>query len=110
MIVNVVKTICVDQWRYWLRTKVAATVLLLGAILTLAALVVNAFHIEEAAHARDHLQTEAEARFKAQPDKHPHRMVHYGHYVFRAPTPLSVIEPGVDTYTCLLYTSDAADE
>ena len=99
MIFSVAKTICADQWRYWLRTKVAATVLLLGAILTLAALVVNAFHIEEAAHAREHLQTEAEERFKAQPDKHPHRMVHYGHYVFRAPTPLSVIEPGVDTYT-----------
>ena len=89
MMFSVTKTICADQWRYWLRTKVAATVLLLGAILTLAALVVNAFHIEEAAHARDHLQTEAEERFKAQPDKHPHRMVHYGHYVFRAPTPVS---------------------
>tara|TARA_Y100000034_G_scaffold72194_1_gene87055 strand:- start:208 stop:1650 length:1443 start_codon:yes stop_codon:yes gene_type:complete len=99
MIFSVVKTICADQWRYWLRTKVAATVLLLGAILTLAALVVNAFHIKEAAHAREHLQNEAEERFKAQPDKHPHRMVHYGHYVFRTPTPLSVIEPGVDTYT-----------
>ena len=99
MILNVAKIICAEQWRYWMRTKVAATVLLLGAMLTIAALVVNAFHIDEAAHTRDHLQTEAEQRFEAQPDKHPHRMVHYGHYVFRAPTPLSVIEPGVDTYT-----------
>lgn len=99
MIVSVANTICADQWRYWLRTKVATTVLILGATLTLAALVVNAFHIEEAAHAREHLQNEAEQRFKAQPDKHPHRMVHYGHYVFRTPTPLSVIEPGVDPYT-----------
>lgn len=99
MILSVANTICAEQWRYWLRTKVAATVLMLGAVLTLAALVVNAFHIEKAAHAREHLQHKAEERFKAQPDKHPHRMVHYGHYVFRAPTPLSVIEPGVDTYT-----------
>ena len=96
---NVVKTICADQWRYWLRTKVATTALLFGAILTLAALVVNAFHIHETTHAREHLQQEAEKRFLSQPDKHPHRMVHYGHYVFRTPTALSVIEPGVDTYT-----------
>ena len=99
MVSKTVKTICAEQWRYWLRTKVATTVLILGSVLTLAALVVNSFHIEEAAHAREHLQHEAEERFLSQPDKHPHRMVHYGHYVFRTPTPLSVIEPGVDTYT-----------
>ncbi|WP_420934614.1 ABC transporter permease [Alteromonas sp. A081] len=99
MIMSVVKTICAEQWRYWLRTKVATTVLILGAVMTLAALLVNAFHIEEAAHVREHLQSKAEQSFKAQPDKHPHRMVHYGHYVFRTPTPLSIIEPGVDPYT-----------
>ena len=69
MILNVAKIICAEQWRYWMRTKVAATVLLLGAMLTIAALVVNAFHVDEAAHT-DHLQTEAEQRFEAQPDKH----------------------------------------
>ena len=91
MMSKTVKTICAEQWRYWLRTKVATTVLILGSVLTLAALAVNSFHIEEAAHAREHLQHEAEERFLSQPDKHPHRMVHYGHYVFRTPTPLSVI-------------------
>ncbi|MGK0527438.1 MAG: ABC-2 type transport system permease protein, partial [Alteromonadales bacterium] len=37
MILNVAKIICAEQWRYWMRTKVAATVLLLGAMLTIAA-------------------------------------------------------------------------
>lgn len=99
MTAGVIKTICFEQWRYWLRTKVATTVLILGVILTLAALAVNGFHIEEASHTREHLQQEAKQSFLSQPDKHPHRMVHYGHYVFRTPTALSVIEPGVDTYT-----------
>lgn len=32
------------------------------------------------------------------PDKHPHRMAHYGHFAFRSKTPLSLFDVGVDSY------------
>ena len=44
-------------------------------------------------------QSEANATFDAQPDRHPHRMVHYGHFVFRPLNPLAAFDPGVDAFT-----------
>ena len=46
-----------------------------------------------------HQQLNAEETFLAQPDRHPHRMVHYGHYLFRAPAPLAIFDPGIDKVT-----------
>ncbi len=94
-----IKHIFTDEWRYWQRTKLGITVLLIGLVLTLAAVVVNTMNIQQAAFERKQLQETAEARFVDQPDRHPHRMVHYGHYVFRTPSQLSTVEPGVDAYT-----------
>ncbi|MEO0576583.1 MAG: DUF3526 domain-containing protein [Pseudomonadota bacterium] len=94
-----VLTIAKDEWRFWLRSRLAlwgigvfVAVLLITSALTL-------IQAEQAEHARLHDQTEAEARFASQPDRHPHRMVHYGHYVFRAPAPLAAIDPGLDAVT-----------
>jgi len=68
-------------------------------MLTLASLVSTATRIETERTTRDTFQTQAVETFTNQPARHPHRMVHYGHYVFRVPPPLSVIEPGADAYT-----------
>lgn len=88
-----------DELRFWQRTELAASVLIIGALLTLVSAIVNTLEMQHATHEREHLQQTSESRFLEQPDRHPHRMVHYGHYVFRTPTPLSIIEPGVDAYT-----------
>lgn len=88
-----------DEWRFWRRSKVAATVLVIGVLLTLASVVVNHVETQHADAERRQLQQYSESQFMAQPDRHPHRMVHYGHYVFRNPTPLSALDPGVDAYT-----------
>jgi len=55
--------------------------------------------VSELRHERLHQQEQAQETFRAQPDRHPHRMVHYGHYAFRAPTPLAQFDPGVDAVT-----------
>lgn len=88
-----------DEWRYWLRSKLAMTVLAIGLVLTLASVIVTAITMMELSHTRHELQTSAEQSFVDQPDRHPHRMVHYGHYAFRAPSPLSTLDPGIDAYT-----------
>jgi ABC-2 type transport system permease protein len=88
-----------DEWRYWLRSKLAISVLTIGLLLTLSSVVVTAVHMMELSQTRHALQHNAEDNFATQPDRHPHRMVHYGHYAFRSPSPLSSLDPGVDAYT-----------
>ncbi|GAA78972.1 DUF3526 domain-containing protein [Pseudoalteromonas sp. BSi20495] len=88
-----------DEWRYWLRSKLAMTVLAIGLLLTLSSVVVTAITMHELSHARHELQTTSDKSFVDQPDRHPHRMVHYGHYAFRTPSPLSTLDPGIDAYT-----------
>ncbi|MGF1545496.1 MAG: ABC transporter permease [Parvularculaceae bacterium] len=92
-------TIARDELRYWMRSRLAVSVLAVGLLLTLVSVVLTGARMADAAHERQHLQDEARETFLAQPDRHPHRMVHYGHYVFRAPPPLSAIDPGVDAFT-----------
>jgi ABC-2 type transport system permease protein len=48
---------------------------------------------------RARLQVQADQEFDAQPDRHPHRMVHYGHFAFRPLDPLAAFDPGVDAFT-----------
>lgn len=42
---------------------------------------------------------EVRQRWEANPDKHPHRMAHYGYVVFREKFPLSFFDYGMDAYT-----------
>jgi len=88
-----------DEWRYWYRSKLAITMIVIALVLAIASVVTTHLSLAHEAHEREHLQHKAEEAFISQPDRHPHRMVHYGHYVFRTPTPLSSIDPGIDSYT-----------
>ena len=98
---NVSKVVLIakDEWRYWLRSKLAVTVLVIGLVLTLTSVIVTAITMIELSHTRHALQTTSDKSFVDQPDRHPHRMVHYGHYAFRTPAPLSTLDPGIDAFT-----------
>ncbi len=96
---NAINFIMRDEWRFWQRTKLAITIVVIGTLLTIVSAIVNTLEMQHTKHEREHLQQASESQFLAQPDRHPHRMVHYGHYVFRSPSPLSIIEPGVDAFT-----------
>ena len=98
---NVSKVVLIakDEWRYWLRSKLAVTVLVIGLVLTLTSVIVTAITMIELSHTRHELQTTSDKSFVDQPDRHPHRMVHYGHYAFRTPAPLSTLDPGIDAFT-----------
>jgi len=87
------------EWRLWRRSRVAwACLAVFGSLIALSSLL-TALRMDEARHARDAQQRAAEQRFREQPARHPHRMVHYGHYVFRTPPPLALLDPGVDAVT-----------
>jgi ABC-2 type transport system permease protein len=48
---------------------------------------------------RLHYQREVREHWENMPDKHPHRMAHYGYIAFRAKHPLSFFDFGVESYT-----------
>lgn len=91
--------IAVAELRMMLRSRLAlvgvATLLLLSGIAALT----SATQIAAATSARAQAQIATDAQFKAQPNRHPHRMVHYGTYAVRPVGPLAAFDPGVDSFT-----------
>lgn len=96
---NAVFRIASEELRLWYRSRLAVAGLVTYLLLLAGTSVLTVARTTAEKHRRLHHQTEAEERFAAQPDRHPHRMVHYGHYVFRPPTPLAILDPGVDAVT-----------
>lgn len=96
---SVVQRIAREEWRYLFRNRVAV----LGALLLMVLMLVATFtaweHQNQTNAEREHYQAQANHEFEAQPDRHPHRMVHYGHFVFRPLNPLAAFDPGIDSYT-----------
>ncbi len=88
-----------EEWRLWLRSRVVIFAALIVAVLIAATSVLTVNRVSAEQSQRVEQQSAAEETFFAQPDRHPHRMVHYGHYAFRPPPPLAVFEPGVDAVT-----------
>ncbi|WP_019991474.1 ABC transporter permease [Rudanella lutea] len=43
-------------------------------------------------------QQQARQDWLSNPDKHPHRMAHYGHFAFRPKAPLSVFDVGMESF------------
>ncbi len=87
------------DWRYWLRSRLALGGALLMVGLLIATTALTALRMQGERAERLHHQTQAETAFLSQPERHPHRMVHYGHYVFRTPAPLALFDPGLDPVT-----------
>ena len=96
---NAVLAIAAAEWRCWQRSRLALGGAALLVLLLLATTLLTTLRMQAERHERLHQQGQAEAAFLAQPDRHPHRMVHYGHYVFRTPAPLAVFDPGLDPVT-----------
>ncbi len=88
-----------QEWRYWSRTKLAGAVALSALLLVCISVYATSSQVSKERDTRESLQIEAQDTFRDQPARHPHRMVHYGHYVFRTPTALASLDPGVDPFT-----------
>ncbi|HEX5343358.1 MAG TPA: DUF3526 domain-containing protein [Duganella sp.] len=88
-----------EEWRAMLRSRVALAAGLLLFTLTAVAMLVSHEQVRAVNAERAHLGQEAEQQWNAQPDRHPHRVVHYGQYIFRPLSPLAFFDFGVDPYT-----------
>lgn len=96
---SIVRLIARDELRLMARNRVAVIAVVLLILLTLVAVVSSWAHQRGIAELRARHAHAAEAAFKAQPDRHPHRVVHYGTFIFRPLGPLAAFDPGVDAFT-----------
>lgn len=88
-----------EEWRALFRDRAATAGLLLLIMLACVA-ALTAHEQQRTADAdRARYQAQANHEFEAQPDRHPHRMVHYGHFLFRPINPLAAFDPGIDGFT-----------
>ena len=88
-----------DELRLMARNRVAVIAFALLVLLTLVAVLSSWSHQRSNTGLRARHQHKAEHAFDAQPDRHPHRVVHYGHFIFRPLGPLAAFDPGVDAFT-----------
>ena len=88
-----------EEWRALVGDRAAVFGLALLTVLMLIAAITAWDGQRRANAARAHYQATVNAQFKAQPDRHPHRMVHYGQFVFRPVNPLAAFDPGIDGFT-----------
>lgn len=88
-----------EEWRVLARNRAG---LIASALLVLLILVASVTSLERRSAIeadRERYQSSVDETFDAQPDRHPHRMVHYGQFVFRPIAPLAFFDAGVDSFT-----------
>lgn len=88
-----------EEWRCLFRDRVAVFGLSLLAVLMLVAAFTAWEHQHRTDADRARYQAQANQTFEAQPDRHPHRVAHYGHFLFRPLSSLAAFDPGIDAYT-----------
>lgn len=96
---SIVLLVARDELRLMRRNRVAVVAFSLLVLLALVAAFVSWSHQRGIAEQRARFQAHATEAFDAQPDRHPHRVVHYGHFIFRPLGPLAAFDPGVDAFT-----------
>jgi len=71
----------------------------LVALLLLYAAITGVITYRKQTESRVQFQKEVREHWEDMPDKHPHRMAHYGYIAFRAKHPLSIFDFGTESYT-----------
>jgi ABC-2 type transport system permease protein len=93
------RLIAADELRLMRRNRVGMLGLIMLLALSAIAALTSIAHRDNSDQIRANFQIEADKEFDGQPARHPHRMVHYGHFVFRPLPALAAFDPGVDAFT-----------
>jgi ABC-2 type transport system permease protein len=96
---SVVRLIASDELRLMRRNAVALLAIAMVLILSIIAAYTSTTHQQASDALRSRFQAQANAEFANQPNRHPHRMVHYGHFAFRPLGALAAFDSGVDPFT-----------
>jgi ABC-2 type transport system permease protein len=90
--------VALNEWRLLTRTRAYAGLLAGCAVLLLVAAWLGGRKQERERERQRAYQLLVRHQWETQPDRHPHRVAHYGTFAFKPPGPLAAIDPGVDGY------------
>jgi ABC-2 type transport system permease protein len=96
---SAIRLIAADEWRLMRRNRVAMLGLVMLLALSVIAALTSIAQRDNSDAIRARFQAQADQAFDGAPARHPHRMVHYGHFVFRPLPALAAFDPGVDAFT-----------
>ena len=92
-------TIAQGELKYMVRHRIASIGMFIFVVLSIVAAISSWSTTSHLRILREAGQHAANHDFDSQPARHPHRMVHYGHYVYRPVSTLATFDPGVDPFT-----------
>jgi ABC-2 type transport system permease protein len=96
--VSLLLTIARAELRLHLRRRGYWLLFGLFAALVIVAAVLNGVRQQRERARQTELQRLVRAQGEGQPERHPHRVAHYGTFAFKPPGPLAAFDPGVDSY------------
>lgn len=85
-------------WRTAFSSRIVWLPIVVIVLLLVYAAALGWLSFQEQATLRTHYQQEARHDWLSNPDKHPHRMAHFGHFAFRSKPPLSLFDPGMESF------------
>ncbi|MBO1321932.1 DUF3526 domain-containing protein [Acanthopleuribacter pedis] len=86
------------EWTRHRRNKLPLALVALVGMMLIATVVVHGIQHRALAEAQAHWQQTSDELWASQPDRHPHRVAHYGHVVVRPQPALSFMAPGVTAH------------
>jgi ABC-2 type transport system permease protein len=97
--ISLVGRVAREEWRALARNRVSVVAGVILAALLVSAAVLGVEQRNAVETVRERYQASSDRQFDSQPDRHPHRMVHYGQFVFRPLSALAFFDRGVDSFT-----------
>jgi ABC-2 type transport system permease protein len=95
---NPILIIAKNEWQVMVRNKIAVGLLLVFTIILVMAAYIGIDNTLKQNAFRQKYQTEVQNQWNSQPDRHPHRVAHYGYLAFREKSPLSFFDFGIETF------------
>jgi ABC-2 type transport system permease protein len=96
------KTVILIARQFWTSTfhskAIYGILLIIGLMISYAAYTGWKTYFDQS-EIRDHYQRVARKSWENNPDKHPHRMAHFGSFAFRKKHPLSLFDFGLESFT-----------
>ncbi|ODM54128.1 ABC transporter permease [Elizabethkingia meningoseptica] len=96
---NIIRLIAKLVWSQSIQNKSILFLLLLFSCLFAFAAYTGWKNYAVQEEIRTEHQQEVRQQWESKPDKHPHRMAHYGYLIFRPRYPLSFFDSGLERYT-----------
>ncbi|MGC5743549.1 DUF3526 domain-containing protein [Chryseobacterium sp. NFX27] len=98
MRIHIIRLISIQLWKQSLQNKAVIFLLLILSLLFVFAAYTGWHDYKVQEDARIKHQVDVRQQWEGKPDKHPHRMAHYGYLIFRARYPLSFFDYGLERY------------